>query len=77
MSLINTLISNPSIQKNLIASFRKMLAPKGITKVIIDLSKEELELTEVGEGQIIVSEKEHEFYKQFYTENKNQFLNGK
>lgn len=75
--MFDLILKNPSTQKHLIGMFRKMLAPKGITKVVIDLSKEELELTEVKPGQIIVSEKEYEFLKEFYQTNKNKYLHGK
>jgi hypothetical protein len=52
-----------------------MAKDKGIQKVIIDITKPELELQEVEPNQILVDETTHNFLLAFYNQHKN-LING-
>lgn len=60
----------------LLEKFTGMAKDKGISKVMIDLTKKELELEEIKASDIIVDASTYYFLKQFYNENKN-LINGK
>jgi hypothetical protein len=53
-----------------------MAKENGISKIMIDLKKPNLEIEEIKETDILVNANEHYFLKQFYNQNKN-LINGK
>jgi hypothetical protein len=59
----------------LLEKFTGMAKEKGIQKVMIDLTKPELELEEIKPNEIIVDSSTYYFLKQFYNENKH-LING-
>lgn len=67
--------SNASLKNMLLQKFTSMASEKGITKVMIDLSKPELELEEIEQGKILVDETTYNFLLSFYNQNKN-LING-
>ena len=75
MDIVKMITSNSSIKNMLLEKFTGMAKEKGITKVMIDLTKSELELEEIKPNEIIVDSSTYYFLKQFYNENKN-LING-
>jgi hypothetical protein len=76
MDIVKLITSNSSIKNMLLEKFTGMAKDKGISKVMIDLTKKELELEEIKASDIIVDASTYYFLKQFYNENKN-LINGK
>jgi len=76
MDIVKLITSNTSIKNMLLEKFTGMAKDKGISKVMIDLTKKELELEEIKASDIIVDASTYYFLKQFYNENKN-LINGK
>ena len=75
MDIVKMITSNSSIKNMLLEKFTGMAKEKGITKVMIDLTKSELELEEIKPTEIVVDSSTYYFLKQFYNENKN-LING-
>jgi hypothetical protein len=75
MDIVKMITSNSSIKNMLLEKFTGMAKEKGITRVMIDLTKSELELEEIKPNEIIVDSSTYYFLKQFYNENKN-LING-
>jgi hypothetical protein len=59
----------------LLEKFTGMAKENGISKVMIDLTKENLELEEIKPTEILVDYSEYMFLKSFYNQNKN-LVNG-
>jgi hypothetical protein len=76
MDIVKLITSNTSIKNMLLEKFTGMAKDKGISKVMIDLTKKELELEEIKASDIIVDASTYYFLKQFYNENK-KLINGK
>jgi len=75
MDIVKMITSNSSIKNMLLEKFTGMAKERGITRVMIDLTKSELDLEEIKSTDIIVDEQTYLFLKQFYNENKN-LING-
>lgn len=75
MDIVKLITSNASLKSMLIEKFTGMAKEKGITRVMIDLSKTELDLEEIKPDDILVNASEYYFLKQFYNENKS-LING-
>lgn len=71
MDIVKMITGNPSIKNMLIEKFTGMAKEKGISRVMIDLNKQELEIEEIKADDILVNASEYYFLKQFYNENKN------
>ena len=75
MDIVKMITSNPSLKNLLLQKFTSMAKENGISRIMIDLKKPELELEEIKETDILVNANEHYFLKQFYNQNKN-LING-
>ena len=75
MDIVKMITSNASLKNILLQKFTSMAKEKGISRIMIDLKKPELELEEIKETDILVNANEHYFLKQFYNQNKN-LING-
>ena len=75
MDIVKMITSNPSLKNLLLQKFTSMAKENGISRIMIDLKKPELELEEIKETEILVNANEHYFLKQFYNQNKN-LING-
>ena len=75
MDIVKMITSNASLKNLLLQKFTSMAKEKGISKIMIDLKKPELELEEIKETEILVDANEYYFLKQFYNQNKN-LING-
>ena len=76
MDIVKMITSNPSLKNLLLQKFTSMAKENGISKIMIDLKKPNLEIEEIKETDILVNANEHYFLKQFYNQNKN-LINGK
>ncbi len=75
MDIVKMITSNPSLKNLLLQKFTSMAKENGISRIMIDLKKPELEIEEIKETEILVNANEHYFLKQFYNQNKN-LING-
>jgi len=75
MDIVKMITSNASLKNLLLQKFTSMAKEKGISRIMIDLKKPELEIEEIKETDILVNANEHYFLKQFYNQNKN-LING-
>lgn len=75
MDIVKMITSNPSLKNLLLQKFTSMAKENGISRIMIDLKKPDLELEEIKETDILVNANEHYFLKQFYNQNKN-LING-
>lgn len=75
MDIVKMITSNASLKNMLFQKLTGMAKEKGIQKVIIDITKPELELQELEPNQIIVDETTYNFLLSFYNQNKN-LING-
>lgn len=75
MDIVKMITSNASLKNLLLQKFTSMAKEKGISRIMIDLKKPELEIEEIKETDILVNANEHYFLKQFYNQNK-KLING-
>lgn len=75
MDIVKMITSNASLKNMLFQKLTGMAKEKGIQKVIIDITKPELELEEIQPNQILVDETTYNFLLSFYNQNKN-LING-
>ena len=75
MDIVKMITSNASLKNILLQKFTSMAKEKGISRIMIDLKKPELDIEEIKETDILVNANEHYFLKQFYNQNKN-LING-
>jgi hypothetical protein len=75
MDFVKMISENASLKNMLLQKFTGMAKERGISKIMIDLNKENLEIEEIEPDQILVNASEYYFLKQFYNQNKN-LING-
>lgn len=75
MDIVKLITGNPSIKKMILEKFTEMAKERGINRIMIDLSKPDLDIEEIKPNEIIVDASTHLFLKSFYNTNKN-LING-
>lgn len=70
MDIVKMITSNASLKNILLQKFTSMAKEKGISKIMIDLNKTELEIEEIKPTEILVDANQYYFLKQFYNQNK-------
>lgn len=75
MDFVKMITENASLKNMLLQKFTGMAKERGISKIMIDLNKENLEIEEIEPDQILVNASEYYFLKQFYNQNKT-LING-
>lgn len=74
---LDFILKNKSIQAKLLNMFTGMAKDNGMSKMFIDLSTGQPELTPVKDTDILVDAETHNFYKKFFEENKNLITDKK
>jgi hypothetical protein len=70
MDILKLITGNKSLQSGLLKKVRDMFAEKGEKIIILDFTEEEVKVYPINENEIIVSKNVHEYYKNFYNQNK-------
>lgn len=77
MDIVKMITGNPTLKKMLLEKFTGLAKERGIKKIMIDLQKPELELEEIPEGYVIVSENDLNYLRAYHAEHFGKKCNCK